>query len=98
MNSVRCSVFGERCSAFSVLFGNCARFVRWPIRSAWVVRAALDIWFGVLLGHHLWMLFCAAYCSGLVFCSGTVFCSAFCLLKRCFVHLAKFGLNSFHVR
>ena len=39
-----------------------------------------------------------AFCSGLAFCSGTVFCSAFCSLKRCFVHVAKFGLNSVRVQ
>ena len=94
----RCSVFGERCSAFGVLFGNFACFVRWPFCSAWGVRAALDVLFSVLFGHSSWISFCTAFCSGLVFCSGTVFCSVFCSLNRCFVHFAKFGLNSVRVR
>ena len=53
---------------------------------------------GRFVGHALWILFCTAFYSGLVFCSGMMFCSAFSSLKRCFVHLAKFGANSVDVR
>ena len=92
MNGVWCSVNDIRRSAFCWEILGVLFFVRWPFCSAWGVRAALDVLFSVLFGHSSWISFCTAFCSGLVFCS------AFCWLKRCFVHFAKFGLNSVRVR
>ena len=94
----RCSVFRERCSALGVLFGVVSCFVRWLFCSAWCVRLSLDVLFGVLFGHRLWILICMEFCSGLLFCSGTVSCSAFCLHRRMFCSIGYFGLNDVCVR
>ena len=67
-------------------------------RAVFRVLLLKPVLFCVLFGHGLQILFCTAFCSGLVVCWSAAFCSAFCSPKRCFVHLAKFGLNSVRVR
>ena len=84
-------MFGERCSAFGVLFGSFLCFVRWPVCSAWCVRVVLDVLFGVLFGRAERLDFCLTFCSDMhlvlfLFMSGvrrTVFGGLFSLLNGC---------------